>query len=179
MLSSRAVRRALVLALALVAALLMVSGCAGLGQDGAAVALTPQADRPPAPAVAVPALDGGKRVSLAALRGRPVVLNFWASWCEPCTKEMPILVDLARDHPGLDVVGLAVNDRRGDSRRFARQVGADFTLGVDGDGDVAARYGASGLPMTAIIDREGRIAATVFGPVTRDALEGFADQLGV
>jgi thiol-disulfide isomerase/thioredoxin len=172
-----AVRRALVLALA--AVLLTVSGCAGLGEEGGTVTLASQADRAPAPAVAVPALDGGKRITLAALRGRPVVLNFWASWCEPCTEEMPTLVEFSREHPGLDVVGLAVNDRPADSRRFARQVGADFTLGVDGDGDVAARFGASGLPVTVIIDSAGRVATTVFGPMSRDDLESVADQLGV
>ena len=167
------------LALLLAAALLVVGGCAGLGGEGDTVALTPEADREPAPAVTAPALDGGEPVRLAALRGRPVVLNFWASWCEPCTDEMPVLVTFAREHPGLAVVGLAVNDRRADSLRFARQVGADFTLGVDRDADVAARFGASGLPVTAIIDREGRVATTVFGPISRETLDGFADQLGV
>jgi hypothetical protein len=59
-------------------------------------------------------------------------------------------------------------------------VGADFTLGIDRDADVAAEFDSStGLPMTVIIDQEGRIATTVYGPVSRAALEGFADQLGV
>jgi len=173
-----AVRRALALLLA--AALLVLSGCAGLGEESGRVALTPEADRDPAPAVTVPALDGGKPVTLAALRGHPVLLNFWASWCEPCKKEMPTLVTFSKEHPGMDVVGLAVNDRPGDSRRFARQVGADFTLGIDRDADVAAEFDSTiGLPMTVIIDQEGRIATTVFGAVSRTALEGFADQLGV
>jgi thiol-disulfide isomerase/thioredoxin len=177
LLSSVVVRRAVAL---LAFALLVVSGCAGLGEDSVTVPLVRPADRVAAPAVTVPALDGGKPVTLAAFRGHPVLLNFWASWCEPCTKEMPTLVTFAKEHPGLDVVGLAVNDRPGDSRRFARKVGADFTLGIDRDADVAAEFDATtGLPTTVIIDQEGRIASTVFGPVSRTALEGFADQLGV
>ena len=172
------VRRALALLLA--SALLVVAGCAGLGEDSSTVALRAPADRQPAPPVTVPALDGGKPVTLAAFRGTPVLLNFWASWCEPCTEEMPTLVTFSKEHPGLDVVGLAVNDRPGDSRRFAREVGADFTLGIDRDADVAAEFDATkGLPTTVVIDREGRIATTVYGPVSRTALEGFADQLGV
>ncbi len=168
------------LALLLAAALLAVSGCAGLGEQSGTVALTPAADRAPAPAVTAPALDGGRPITLAAFRGRPVLLNFWASWCEPCQKEMPALVAFSKEHPGLSVVGLAVNDRPAYSRRFARKVGADFPLGIDRDADVAAKFDATiGLPMSVIIDQEGRIATTIYGPVSRTALEGYANQLGV
>ena len=168
------------MALLLAAALLAVSGCAGLGEQSGTVALTPAADRAPAPAVTAPALDGGRPITLAAFRGRPVLLNFWASWCEPCQKEMPALVTFSKEHPGMSVVGLAVNDRPAYSRRFAKKVGADFPLGIDRDADVAAKFDASiGLPMTVIIDQEGRIATTIYGPVSRTALEGYAEQLGV
>jgi thiol-disulfide isomerase/thioredoxin len=168
------------LALLLAAALLAVSGCAGLGEQSGTVALTPAADRAPAPAVTAPALDGGKPITLAAFRGRPVLLNFWASWCKPCQEEMPALVAFSKEHPGLSVVGLAVNDRPAYSRRFARKVGADFPLGTDRDADVAAKFDATiGLPMSVIIDQEGRIATTIYGPVSRTALEGYANQLGV
>ena len=168
------------LALLLAAALLAVSGCAGLGEQSGTAALTPAADRAPAPAVTAPALDGGTPITLAALRGRPVLLNFWASWCKPCQKEMPTLVTFSKEHPGMSVVGLAVNDRPAYSRRFAKKVGADFPLGIDRDADVAAKFDASiGLPMTVIIDKEGRIATTIYGSVSRTALEGYAEQLGV
>ena len=80
----------------------------------------------------------------------------------------------------MSVVGLAVNDRPAYSRRFAKKVGADFPLGIDRDADVAAKFDATiGLPMSVIIDQEGRIATTIYGPVSRTALEGYADQLGV
>jgi thiol-disulfide isomerase/thioredoxin len=168
------------LALLIAAALLVVSGCAGLGEQSSTVALTRAADRAAAPAVTAPALDGGKPITLAALRGRPVLLNFWASWCEPCRKEMPALVTFSKEHPGLSVVGLAVNDRPADSRRFAKEVGADFPLGIDRNADVAAEFDATtGLPMSVIIDQQGRVATTIYGPVSRTALEGYARQLGV
>jgi thiol-disulfide isomerase/thioredoxin len=168
------------LALLLAAAVLVVTGCAGLGDESATVSLTPAADRAPAPAFTAPALDGGAPISLASLRGRPVLLNFWASWCEPCQKEMPSLVTFSKEHPGMSVVGLAVNDRPGESRAFARKVGADFPLGIDRDADVAIDFDATiGLPISVIIDQQGRIAAKVIGPVSHSALEQYADELGV
>jgi cytochrome c biogenesis protein CcmG, thiol:disulfide interchange protein DsbE len=167
------------LALLLAAAVLVVSGCAGLGEEGGTVTVTPEADRAPAPAFTAPALDGGAPISLASLRGRPVLLNFWASWCGPCRQEMPGLVTFAKEHPRMSVVGLAVNDRPGDSRAFAREVGADFPLGIDRDADVAIDFDATiGLPISVFIDRQGRIAAKVVGPVSHSALEQYADELG-
>ena len=108
-----------------------------------------------------------------------MVLNFWASWCEPCTREMPALVAFAKDTPGVDVVGLAVNDRPADSRRFAEDVGIPFDLGIDRDGEVARAYGATGLPVTVIVDPEGRVADTFFGEITREQLDSYAEQLGL
>jgi cytochrome c biogenesis protein CcmG/thiol:disulfide interchange protein DsbE len=168
-------RRALAVLLLVVAAL-PAAACGGLGGDSAQ-GLTPAAERSEAPAFSAPALDGDGRVSLAAHRGRPVVLNFWASWCKPCRDEMPELVRFADEHPGVDVVGLAVNDAPADSRRFARAVGATFELGIDRDAQTAGDYGVTGLPVTVVIDAEGRVATTVFGPVGPAELRGFAEQL--
>jgi cytochrome c biogenesis protein CcmG/thiol:disulfide interchange protein DsbE len=161
--------------LALVAAAL-AAGCGGLGGDAAAD-LTPPGERTVAPAFSVPALDGDGRVTLAAHRGRPVVLNFWASWCGPCREEMPELVRFAGEQPGIDVVGLAVNDRPADSRRFADRAGATFELGIDRDAVTAGEYGVTGLPVTVAIDAEGRVATTIFGPVGEEELDGLAEGL--
>lgn len=160
-------------------AALVGAGCseAGLGGDDAEP--LEQDGRTPAPAVSLPALDGGEPVTLAARLGRPVVLNFWASWCEPCTREMPALIDFAKDTPGIDVVGLAVNDVPADSRRFAEEVGIPFDLGIDRDGDVAREFGVTGLPVTVIVDQEGRVADTFFGEITREQLDSYAEQLGL
>jgi cytochrome c biogenesis protein CcmG, thiol:disulfide interchange protein DsbE len=162
---------ALVLA-ALVAAL---AGCAVLGGDQ--VEVIPSDERTPAPAFRVDALNGAGEVALADYAGTPVVLNFWASWCEPCQREMPALVEFSNERTGVQVVGLAVTDEPSASRAFARETGADFPLGVDRRGDTIAKFGATGLPATVFIDSEGRVAATAFGELTRQQFDAYADEL--
>ena len=172
-------RRALALLVALAASVLL-AGCSGGGLGGdAPVSLLPEADREPAPAVSVPALDGAGRVDLAEYRGTPVVLNFWASWCEPCARETPALVALSKERPRLDVVGLAVNDRASDARRFATSEEVPYDLGLDTDATALGKFDASGLPATVVIDADGRVASTFFGEITAKQLDSFADQLGV
>jgi peroxiredoxin len=163
-----------ILAAALVA--LAVGGCAsaGLG-DGAGPGVTPAGERTAAPAFAVPALAGSGEVSLAEMRGRPVVLNFWASWCGPCTTEMPDFERYSRENPDVSVVGLAVNDAPADSRAFARSIGVSYALGVDRPGAVADEYGTTGLPTTVVIDPQGRVAVTWSGPIDAETLGGLVD----
>lgn len=158
-------------------ALALLAGCDDAGLDGQAPP-TPPEEREQASPFAVPALEGGGQVALADYRGTPVVLNFWASWCGPCEREMPALVDFATQNPEVAVVGLAVTDVPRDSRRFAERFGVPFDLGIDRDGGVATDFGVSGLPVTVIVDREGRVANTVFGEVTQDDLELFVTALG-
>jgi cytochrome c biogenesis protein CcmG/thiol:disulfide interchange protein DsbE len=171
-------RRALALALAaaLAPALAACSG-GGLGDQSSVTTVVPQAQRRHAPAISVPNLDGGPRVTLAALRGHPVVLNFWASWCEPCKKETPQVVAFANAHPAVDVVGIAVNDRPADSRRFARKEGVRYTLGSDPEADVASEYGVKALPVTVVIDSEGRVAKTIFGATDARQLSALTSAL--
>ncbi|HVG99716.1 MAG TPA: TlpA disulfide reductase family protein [Miltoncostaeaceae bacterium] len=160
---------------AVVAAL--AAGCAGLGLGDEAKVIPPE-QRHPAPAFTVPDLDGAGEVSLADYRGTPVVLNFWASWCDPCQQETPALVAFSKERRDVQVVGLAVNDRGSKSRAFARKYGVHYPLGVDGDGDTIAKYGANGLPVTVFIDADGRIAQTSFGALTQQQFEGYADKIG-
>ena len=170
--------RALALTAMLVAALVLAgcSGAAGLGGD-VDQRLLPEIDRKEAPAIAVPKLFGGGTLTLSEHRGRPVVVNFWASWCEPCMREMPHLVEFARAHPDIDVLGIAVNDRPGDSRRFAERMGVPFDLGVDREGDVASDYDVPGLPITVVVDRDGRLASHFVGEISARQLESYAQQL--
>jgi thiol-disulfide isomerase/thioredoxin len=163
---------------AVLAALALAAGCSEAGLEAEAPTVPDEGARPPAPAFSVPALDGRGQVALADYRDRPVILNFWASWCAPCRREMPELVDFARENPDIAVVGLAVSDVRADSRRFAREFDVPYDLGVDRDAKVAGEYAATGLPVTVVIDREGREASTWYGPIGRDELELFAAQLG-
>jgi thiol-disulfide isomerase/thioredoxin len=172
-------RRAFVLLVAAAAVLVVLAGCSGGGLgENTDQQLVPPPDRKAAPKVDVPALDGDGRLTLAAHRGTPVVLNFWASWCEPCQRETPELVAFAKRHPDIAVVGLAVNDVPADARRFARKEGVTYELGVDRDADAAGEFGVSGLPVTAIIDADGRLASTYIGEISEAQLESFAKQLG-
>jgi thiol-disulfide isomerase/thioredoxin len=168
--------RRVTVALALIAALAALAGCAGLGADDVSVIAPDQ--RVPAPAFRVDALDGSAEIALADHAGKPVAVNFWASWCEPCQREMPALVEFARETPGVVVLGVATTDQPAASRAFARDYGVDFPLGVDRRGSTAAAFGVGGLPATVFVDEEGRVAQTVFGELTRQQLERYAELLG-
>ncbi len=174
-----AVRRLIALALCLVGASVAVAGCGagGLGEGQAPPTTVPAKDRKAAPAFSVPALNGDGTVTLAAHRGRPVVVNFWASWCEPCKRETPALVAFAKSHPQVDVVGLATTDRPSDSRAFAERYGVPYTLGIDRKGSVGNRFGIAGLPTTVIVDAQGRVFANWSGPIAVSDLDRFTKQL--
>ncbi len=125
-------------------------------------------DRPPAPPIELPRLSGAGRGSLADYRGKVVVLNFWASWCEPCREESPLL---QRWHERISqrgrgtVVGVDILDVTGDAREFAREYGLTYPMLRDGDGDSLDDWGVVAYPETFVIDRRGRIAASRRGPV--------------
>lgn len=120
----------------------------------------------------LPGLDGG-RVRLSGLRGRPVVVNFWASWCNPCRREFPLLRDARRRHraQGLEVVGITYQDIPSDSRRFARSRDARWPLAVDDGGAVARAYGVRAVPQTFFVRRDGTLATRTFGITSAAALE--------
>lgn len=109
----------------------------------------------------------GTEVSLSDLRGRPVVLNIWASWCDPCKDEAPVIRDIATDYApqGVVVLGLNVRDLSGKGRAFAQRYGLTFPSVRDGEGRVQNRFGATGVPETFVIDREGRVALALRGPL--------------
>jgi thiol-disulfide isomerase/thioredoxin len=118
----------------------------------------------PAPDFELPSLAGGA-VRLAELRGRVVLVNLWATWCEPCRDEMPAMEILARDlgPRGLAVVAVNFKEAEEPIRRFVRDYALTFPVLLDADGAVAARYRAFGLPATYLIDRRGALVGTVLG----------------
>jgi peroxiredoxin len=126
----------------------------------------------PAPALRLPGLDG-RPVDLAALRGRPVVVNFWATWCEPCVREFPLLAKAAAAHRGdrLAVVGVLTNDRPAAARAFVRRHGATWPVGVDADGATAAAWNAVGLPHTWFVRADGTLASHQLGELTQATLD--------
>jgi cytochrome c biogenesis protein CcmG, thiol:disulfide interchange protein DsbE len=115
----------------------------------------PQAVIPPA----------GARLALAALRGHPVVINFWASWCAPCRAEMPMLVKAAHTYAarGVVVLGLDVDDPPADARRFLAQYRVDYPIVTVPDDRLPRAYGLIGLPTTVFIDASGTIRARQVG----------------
>ena len=107
-----------------------------------------------------------RQVSLADLRGKVVLLNFWASWCLECRPEMPVLERLHRElgQQGLAVIGINAREERGAVRRYANELGLTFPVVLDPDGKINAQYGVVGLPTTFIVGRDGRAVALAVGP---------------
>jgi cytochrome c biogenesis protein CcmG, thiol:disulfide interchange protein DsbE len=125
-----------------------------------------------APDFQLPALDGRGDVRLADYRGRPVIVNFWASWCNPCRQEFPLLKDAIRDHRAerLAVIGVTYQDIASDSRAFVKQRRATWPQGVDDGGAVADAFGVRAIPQSFFVRADGTIAARIFGFTSEDAL---------
>jgi len=128
----------------------------------------------PAPDVQFEALDG-KPIRLSSLRGRVVLLNFWATWCLPCRAEIPEFNALQRDleAKGLSVVGVSVSpvDTSDSIRSFQKDIKQDYTV-LRGAEEIGAKFGnGPGLPVTYVLDREGRIRHKFIGPQTRENFE--------
>ncbi|HLB04307.1 MAG TPA: TlpA disulfide reductase family protein [Gaiellaceae bacterium] len=131
-------------------------------------------ERPAAPEFTLERLDEDGELSLSALRGKAVVLNFWASWCVPCKEEAPVLEQLWQENRerGLVVVGLDAKDFRRDARDFVRRFGLTFPIVYDGPGDTIPDWGVTGFPETFVIDRDGRVVEAFVGAVNSDEDRG-------
>jgi peroxiredoxin len=177
--------RLLILAVLVVVAVVLPAGAALLDRRDPATRLEPRTPPSsastaartyppgtPAPALRLPGLDGG-RVDLAALRGRPVVVNFWATWCEPCVREFPLLRAAAAAHRAdrLAVVGVLSGDRPAAARAFVRRLDATWPVGLDPDTTTAAAWGAVGLPHTWFIHPDGTLASHQLGELTQAGLD--------
>lgn len=116
----------------------------------------------------------GRRLRLSDFRGRPLVLNFWASWCAPCRAEMPLLEAALRSHAdaGLAVIGVNNGERYETASRFLERLDVSLTAyAYDPDGAVVRRYGILGMPTTFFIDRDGVITAVITGALTQTLLD--------
>ena len=144
----------------------------------------PAADRPKVPEsvpdLALPALDGGLH-KLSGWAGRPLLINFWATWCEPCRREIPLLKNLRKEHAAkrLEVVGIAI-DFRDPVRKYVAERGMDYPilLGERGGFQAAAAFGMDTvLPFSVFADAQGRIVALKVGELHRDEAELIVDRI--
>lgn len=147
-----------------------------------------QAEPPPNPREGFSAPDftldllGGGEVTLSDLRGKPVVLNIWATWCGPCREEMPAIEKVYRSYKdlGLTVIGLNLTSQ--DSERavtaFVQELDLTFPIALDRDGSVGNRYQLMGLPTTFFIDSQGVIQSVVVGgPMSETLIQSKVEAL--
>ena len=117
-----------------------------------------------APALPTEVLQG-PRVSVASLRGKPTLVNFWASWCGPCKREAPALASAQKQLGGnAHIVGVDWGDNAHNARSFIRTHGWSYPVVRDASDAVGTRYGIEGLPTTFVLDGQGRIVRRLCGP---------------
>lgn len=133
------------------------------------------------PDVALERLDGNGRIRLAELRGAPAVVNFWASWCVPCVKELPVLARAAADlGPRVGFLGVDVQDQVAKGRELAADSGVRFPLAQDPRGEFYAAVGGVGMPTTLFVDAEGTVVYRHTGEVSAARLaELLREHLGL
>jgi len=160
--------------------LLLIGIAAGCGSQASSQA-TPAAQELPAPRVGYPAPDftltdlEGKRWTLSELRGKPILLNFWATWCYPCRFEMPAIGAVYERFvdQGFVVVAVNVLESRDRAAAFAEEFGLTFPVLLDSSGKVADAYQARFIPTSFFVDREGVINDKHMGAMTEEAIEKY------
>jgi thiol-disulfide isomerase/thioredoxin len=150
-----------------IAVLLAASWCspASASDPLASLLIQPYPAPIPAPALSLERIDGAP-LGPDDLRGKLVFLNFWATWCVPCRQEMPAMERLYQEFGkrGLDVVAVNFQESRSEIQGFLKTVPLSFPIALDSGGEAAHAFGVRGLPVTYLLDRDGRILWKAIGP---------------
>ena len=162
-------RTVLIIGMIIVAAVVAILFL-GLGKDPAHI------DSPligkPAPAFALKAVGSGETIDLAQYRGKPVIVNFWATWCRPCWDEHPVLTANAQMlGDKVQFVGVVFADEESKIKSFLQQRGWAYPTLVDQAGKTAIAYGVGGVPETYFLDKNGTIVAKFAGPMSADDIQ--------
>jgi len=154
----------------LITIVLVVILATGLGKD-------PQHIESPligkqAPDFALQAVGTHQTVDLAQFRGRPLVVNFWATWCRPCYEEHPVLVSSAQMMQGqVQFLGVVFQDKEEKIQQFLNDRGSAYPTLVDQAGKTAIAYGVGGVPETFFLNKDGKVVAKFEGPIDPETLQ--------
>ena len=142
----------------------------GLGKDPAVIR-SPLIGKP-APTFALREVGTNRTVDISSFRGKPLVINFWATWCGPCWEEHPVLVANARMlQPNVQFLGVVFQDKEEKILGFLEQRGTSYPTLVDDKGKTAIAYGVGGVPETYFLDATGKIVAKHAGPMSADDIQ--------
>jgi cytochrome c biogenesis protein CcmG/thiol:disulfide interchange protein DsbE len=133
-----------------------------------------------APGFALDRLGGGAKVQLSGFRGKPVIVNFFASWCPDCQAELSTIATVAREESGsINVVGVDTNDSNtSGAERLLERAGARYPVGVDPQALVATHYLIQALPVTYFLNARGLVVGETFGRLTGPELDAWVRRLG-
>jgi cytochrome c biogenesis protein CcmG/thiol:disulfide interchange protein DsbE len=153
-----------------IAAALVVILFIGLGKDPSAIR-SPLIDKT-APEFSLREVGTNNTIDLAQYRGKPLIINFWATWCGPCWEEHPSLVASARAlQPNVQFLGVVFQDKEEKILGFLQQRGTAYPTVVDEKGKTAIAYGVGGVPETYFVDAKGTIRAKYAGPMNGDIIQ--------
>jgi cytochrome c biogenesis protein CcmG/thiol:disulfide interchange protein DsbE len=162
-------RTVLIIGMLIVAAIVAVLFL-GLGKDPQYIE-SPLIGRP-APAFALKAVGTGETIDLSRYRGKPVIVNFWATWCHPCWDEHPVLTQTSQMLGSqVQFLGVVFQDDEGRIKDFLQQRGWAYPTLVDQAGKTAIAYGVGGVPETFFLDKNGTIVAKFAGPMSADDIQ--------
>jgi cytochrome c biogenesis protein CcmG/thiol:disulfide interchange protein DsbE len=164
------VNRVVLIAGIVITIALVVVLAAGLGKDPQHI--DSQLIGKEAPDFALKAVGTGETVDLAQFRGKPLVVNFWATWCRPCYEEHPVLVANAQMMQGqVQFLGVVFQDKEEKIQQFLNERGTAYPTLVDQGGKTAIAYGVGGVPETFFLNKNGKVVAKFEGPIDPDTLQ--------